>query len=138
MDKPKLNSRIRTFGSVTFSLLIVLAISSGSHIPASFAASQHSMLVTVDNDVCGNHGCHLVPVQGAQVNSTWFVSPHSGPHPLPTKTTGSKGTVTITFPDSATGLRIKVTFPMLPHCKGQVDRIRDPDYVSNTLFVVSC
>ena len=95
------------------------------------------IIVTVENDICNNSGCKLIPVSGAIIASVWF-SP-SGKQSLASQTTGASGSVVLSVPQSAVGLKINAAFPSLPSCPDQKDKIRDPASTNGpVLFVTRC
>jgi len=93
------------------------------------------LIVTVENDVCNNSGCNLIPVSGAIIVSEWFSQ--SGKQLLATQTTGASGSVVINVPQSAVSLKVSAAFPSLPSCPDQKDRIRDPAAANGPVLIVT-
>jgi len=95
------------------------------------------LVVTVENEVCNNLGCNLVPISGAVIAAEWFGV--SGKVALAGQTTGTSGTVVFNVPQGAVSLKINAAFPLLSSCPDQKERIRDPASANGpVLFVMSC
>jgi hypothetical protein len=120
---------ILTSGPLSLLLISVAAASPGQ--------GNGGVLVTVENEACGNSRCTLVPMNGAVINAEWFDS--NGKHSLASQTTGPTGSVVINVPDTAVSLKVVAVFPSLHACPSLIERVRDPTSVTAlVLFATNC